>query len=52
MVVLVGPQMEYEDVLPWHEFAVRLPQYMMYRLPEGLDILINDEAMVLLPLSL
>lgn len=39
-------QMEYEDVLPWTEFAVRLPQYMMYRLPEGLEVVLTDAQRV------
>jgi hypothetical protein len=35
-------QLELEDVLPWPEFSLRLPQYMMYRLPEALmDIMME-----------
>ncbi|KAK9817385.1 hypothetical protein WJX74_003985 [Apatococcus lobatus] len=30
-------QMEYEDVLPYSEFAVRLPQHATYRLPHILE---------------
>eukprot|EP00884_Botryococcus_braunii_P005480 jgi/Botrbrau1/14933/Bobra.0018s0037.1 len=38
--------MEYEDVLPWPEFSLRLPQYMLYRLPEALQTIIDTPGKV------
>jgi hypothetical protein len=37
-----GMQLELEDVLPWKEFSLRLPQFMLYRLPEALQILMDE----------
>jgi hypothetical protein len=38
--------MEYEDILPWREFSIRIPQYMLYRIPEGLKVITEDAARV------
>lgn len=35
-----------EDVLPWEDFALRLPQYMLYRLPEALELIAKDPVKV------
>ncbi len=39
-------QQEYEEVLPYHAFAVRIPQHAIYRLPEILDELMQDPEKV------
>ena len=33
-------QVPYEDVLPYEEFAVRLPQHMIYQLPSILGTML------------
>ena len=37
-------QFEFEEVLPYSEFAIRVPQHMIYLLPEILEELVKDEA--------
>eukprot|EP00884_Botryococcus_braunii_P014176 jgi/Botrbrau1/2275/Bobra.101_2s0098.1 len=44
VVLSDGVQYPLEDVLPWGEFALRLPQYMLYRLPEALQLIMDDKA--------
>ena len=36
-------QVEYEDMLPFHDFSLRLPQAMLYMLPEVLHQLVTDD---------
>ena len=36
-------QMEYEDLLPYSDFALRLPQHMIYRLPVILEELLQAQ---------
>ena len=38
--------MPHEEVLPYKDFAIRLPQHAIYRLPEILDGLIKEVAEV------
>ncbi len=40
-------QMEYEDVLPYSEFSVRLPQHAIYRLPQVLQDIMDTPGKVL-----
>lgn len=39
--VVLG-QFPLEDVLPWDEFALRLPKYTLYRLPEAVEVIVNN----------
>ena len=39
-------QVIYEDILPYQDFAVRLPQHMMYSLPKILGEQLSDENRV------
>ena len=39
-------QMEYEDVLPYSEFSVRLPQHAIYRLPYVLQEIMDTPGKV------
>ena len=39
-------QVEFEDVLPYQDFAVRLPQHYVYKLPEILEQLQNQTGRV------
>ena len=39
-----GVQMEFEDVLPFHDFSFRVPQHMIYMLPQLLHKLVEEEA--------
>lgn len=38
--------MEYEDVLPYSEFAIRLPQHAIYRLPYVLQEIMDTPGKV------
>ena len=38
--------MPYEDVLPYPDFAVRLRQHALYRLPEVLETIVRTKGMV------
>ena len=38
-----GEQMEYEDILPFPDFSFRVPQHMIYMLPQLLTDLVTDE---------
>ena len=40
----VGLQMEYEDLLPFSDFAVRVPQSMIYRLPFILEQMVVNQS--------
>jgi hypothetical protein len=40
-------QQEFEEVLPYHAFAVRLPQHAIYHLPQLLETLMEDPIKVL-----
>ena len=44
VVVQDGISVIYEDVLPWKDFSIRLPQHMIYRLPTILDALLTSQA--------
>ncbi|KAK9819900.1 hypothetical protein WJX72_003779 [[Myrmecia] bisecta] len=46
VIVADRVQMPYEDVLPYKDFAVRVPQHAIYRLPDLLDSLLADPAKV------
>jgi len=39
-------QQEYEEVLPYHAFAVRVPQHAIYRLPQLLESLMKNTTKV------
>ena len=39
--------MEYEDVLPYSEFSVRLPQHAIYRLPQVLQDIMDTPGKVI-----
>lgn len=34
----------FEDVLPYKDFAIRLPQHMLYRLPHIVDMLLDSNS--------
>jgi hypothetical protein len=36
-------EMDWETVLPLREFSVRMPQHMIWRLPQLVDMMINEE---------
>lgn len=44
--LLADLQMEYEDVLPYSEFAIRLPQHAIYRLPAVLQEVMDTPGKV------
>jgi hypothetical protein len=46
--VLYGSQMPYEDVLPYADFAVRLRQHALYRLPEVLETIVKNKNLVII----
>ena len=39
-------QMPYEDVLPYHDFAVHIREHALYRLPEVLDAIVSTKGLV------
>ena len=45
-------QMPFEDVLPYKDFALRLPQHMIYALPEVLQGVLEDQHQVCMSTSL
>jgi len=40
-------QQEFEEVLPYHALAVRLPQHAIYRLPQLLESLMKEPTKVI-----
>ena len=43
---LADVQMEFEDVLPYSEFAIRIPQHAIYRLPHLLHEIMDTPGKV------
>ena len=41
LVIQDGVVLPFEEVLPYQDFAIRLPQHMTYRLPQILDSLLT-----------
>lgn len=39
-------QVEFEEVLPYKDFAVRVPSHMLYHLPTMLDNLMKEPGLV------
>lgn len=41
-------QMEFEDVLPYSEFALRVPEYATYRLPHMMQEIMDTPGKVII----
>lgn len=42
----VAAQVEFEEILPYEDFAVRIPQHYLYLLPAILEMLMQQPGLV------